>query len=91
MNFRPYDCSNKSKYSNCRIIELFLTVDTSKKMQNGVNIDISVDRGVDILRADVAAILDQIINSNFLKTSRHSTQLPGGDLRTAKFQRTSSQ
>jgi len=40
INFRPYDCSE----SNCRIVELYLTVDTSKKMQNGVNIDESVDR-----------------------------------------------
>ena len=87
VNFRPYDCSNESKYPNCRIIELFLTVDTSKKMQNGVNIDVSVDRGVDILRVDVAAILDRIINSNFLKTKRHSTQQPGRGQRTATLQR----
>ena len=31
-------------------------------MQNGVNIDVSVDKGVDILRNDVDAILEQIIN-----------------------------
>ena len=41
INFRPYDCSNEMK---CRIVELYLTVDTSKKMQNGVNIDVSIDR-----------------------------------------------
>ena len=41
INFRPYDCSNEM---NCRIVELYLTVDTSKKMQNGVNIDVSIDR-----------------------------------------------
>ena len=29
---------------NCQIVELFLTVDTSRKMQNGVNIDESIDR-----------------------------------------------
>ena len=44
INFRPYDCSDEMKKSNCRIVELYLTVDTSKKMQNGVNIDESVDR-----------------------------------------------
>ena len=44
INFRPYDCSDEMKQSNCRIVELYLTVDTSKKMQNGVNIDESVDR-----------------------------------------------
>ena len=42
INFRPYDCSEKQ--SNCRIVELYLTVDTSKKMQNGVNIYVSIDR-----------------------------------------------
>ena len=41
INFRPYDCSNEM---NCGIVELYLTVDTSKKMQNGVNIDVSIDR-----------------------------------------------
>ena len=44
INFRPYNCSNETKESNCRIVELYLTVDTSKKMQNGVNIDVSIDR-----------------------------------------------
>ena len=44
INFRPYDCSDEMKQSNCRIVELYLTVDTSKKMQNGVNIDVSIDR-----------------------------------------------
>ena len=46
-------------------------------MQNGVNIDVSVDRGVDILRNDVDAILEQVINSNFIKNARHSTFQPG--------------
>ena len=44
INFRPYDCSDEMKQSNCRIVELYLTVDTFKKMQNGVNIDESIDR-----------------------------------------------
>ena len=44
INFRPYDCSDELEKSNCRIVELYLTVDTSKKMQNGVNIDVSIDR-----------------------------------------------
>ena len=49
INFRPYDCSleftlDSLTESNCRIVELYLTVDTSKKMQNGVNIDESIDR-----------------------------------------------
>ena len=44
VNFRPYDCSDQSPESNCRIVEIFITVDTSRKMQNGVNIDESVDR-----------------------------------------------
>ena len=44
INFRPYDCSSETKESNCRIVELYLTVDTSRKMQNGVNIDVSIDR-----------------------------------------------
>ena len=44
INFRPYDCSDELEKSNCRIVELYVTVDTSKKMQNGVNIDESIDR-----------------------------------------------
>ena len=44
INFRPYDCSKEPGLPNCQIVELFLTVDTSRKMQNGVNIDISIDR-----------------------------------------------
>ena len=44
VNFRPYDCSKESKNTNCQIVELFLTVDTSRKMQNGVNIHVSIDR-----------------------------------------------
>ena len=51
-------------------------------MQNGVNIDVSVDRGVDILRNDVDAILEQIINSNFIKNARHLTLPPGQYPRT---------
>ena len=76
-NFRKYNCSTGSQGKNCRIVELFLTVDTKRKMQNGVNIDVSVDRGVDILRNDVDAILAQIINSNFIKNARHSALPPG--------------
>ena len=44
VNFRSYDCSNESRNTNCQIVELFLTVDTSRKMQNGVNIHVSIDR-----------------------------------------------
>ena len=44
VNFRKYDCTKESRNNNCRIVELFLTVDTSRKMQNGVNIDVSIDR-----------------------------------------------
>ena len=44
INFREYDCSNEPKSPNCQIVELFLTVDTSRKLQNGVNIDESIDR-----------------------------------------------
>ena len=44
INFREYDCSMDTKLPNCKIVELFLTVDTSRKLQNGVNIDISIDR-----------------------------------------------
>ena len=44
INFREYDCSNEQESPNCQIVELFLTVDTIKKMQNGVNIDESIDR-----------------------------------------------
>ena len=40
INFRPIECPKHS----CRVVEFYLTVDTSKKMQNGVNIDVSVDR-----------------------------------------------
>ena len=88
INFRPYDCSDELKKGNCRIVELFLTVDTSKKMQNGVNIDVSVDRGVDILKNDVKAILSQIINSDF--TPRHSTLPPGRDIWTDLLGRSKS-
>ena len=44
INFREYDCSMDTNLPNCKIVELFLTVDTSRKLQNGVNIDISIDR-----------------------------------------------
>jgi len=44
INFRVYDCSIEPESPNCQIVELFLTVDTSRKMQNGVNIDKSIDR-----------------------------------------------
>ena len=43
VNFRPFLCSNKFVDKECRIIELFLTVDTTSKMQNGANIDDSID------------------------------------------------
>ena len=33
-------------------------------------------RGIDILRNDVDAILNQIIKSNFLKNKRHETEPP---------------
>ena len=44
INFREYDCSMDTTLPNCQVVELFLTVDTSRKLQNGVNIDISIDR-----------------------------------------------
>ena len=44
LNFRPYACHMETWNSNCRIFEFFLTVDTSRKMQNGVTIDDSIDR-----------------------------------------------
>ena len=44
VNLRSHDCSKESRNTNCQIVELFLTVDTSRKMQNGVNIHISIDR-----------------------------------------------
>ena len=44
VNLRPYDCSDESINKNCRIVELFLTVDTWKKMKNAENIDITIDR-----------------------------------------------
>ena len=42
--------------SNCRIFELFLTVDTSRKMQNGITIDDSIDRFDNRFFIDLAAI-----------------------------------
>ena len=44
INFREYDCSMDTALPNCQVVELFLTVDTSRKLQNGVNIDVSIDR-----------------------------------------------
>ena len=44
VNFREYDCSKEPESPSCEIVELFLTVDTTRKMQNGVNIDISINR-----------------------------------------------
>ena len=44
INFREYDCSKEPGLPNCQIVELFLTVDTLRKLQNGVNIDESIDR-----------------------------------------------
>ena len=49
VNLRSYDCSKESKTTNCQIVELFLTVDTSRKMQNGVNIHVSIDRFDDFI------------------------------------------
>ena len=46
VNLRAHDCSKESRNTNCQIVELFLTVDTSRKMQNGVNIHVSIDRSV---------------------------------------------
>ena len=44
VNLRSHGCSKESRKTNCRIVELFLTVDTTRKMQNGVNIHVSIDR-----------------------------------------------
>ena len=44
VNLRAHDCSEESRNINCQIVEFFLTVDTSRKMQNGVNIHVSIDR-----------------------------------------------
>ena len=77
INFRQYDCSDEPESPNCQIVELFLTVDTQRKMQNGVNIDVSIDRcefckffvssnnilsGMIILKNDVIAILSEKVN-----------------------------
>ena len=40
-NFRSIMCTDDSVYE-CRIVELYLTVDTTTKMQNGVDIDVSI-------------------------------------------------
>ena len=55
VNFRPYACLELHN-SNCRIFELFLTVDTSRKMQNGITIDDSIDRFDNRFFIDLAAI-----------------------------------
>ena len=85
-----------TRLPNCKIVELFLTVDTSRKLQNGVNIDISIDRwefddfstrktvifsGMDILKNDVNAILGQIFDMKLKENKRHSTMTPGLDKR----------
>ena len=44
VNLRSHACSKESRKTNCRIVELYLTVDTTRKMQNGVNIHVSIDR-----------------------------------------------
>ena len=51
VNLRSHDCSRESRNTNCEIVELFLTVDTSRKMQNGVNIHVSIDRFDESFRA----------------------------------------
>ena len=93
INFREYDCSMDRRLPNCKIVELFLTVDTSRKLQNGVNIDISIDRwelgffyskmiifsGMDILKNDVNVVLGQIFDTKFKGNERHSTMTPGSD------------
>ena len=100
INFREYDCLTDTRLPNCKIVELFLTADTSRKMQNGVNIDVSIDRcefcdffirkmtifrGMDILKSDVNKILIQIFDSNLKQHKRHSTMTPGFDKRTLYF------
>ena len=83
-----------TRLPNCRIVELFLTVDTSRKLQNGVNIDISIDRsvfrdsstrlivifrGMEILKNDVNAVLGQIFDTKLKGNERHSIMTPGLD------------
>ena len=92
IHFREYDCSIDIRLPNCQIVELFLTVDTSRKIQNGVNIDISIDRwdfsnfftrimtifrGMDILKNDVNAILGQIFDMKLQENKRFFTTIPG--------------
>ena len=99
VNFRDYNCSAENEgrgRKDCHIVEFFLTVDTSRKMQNGVNIDISIDRcadcislshtndyfrGVNILRNDLDAILHEIFDSKVVKTERHLVMPPERDER----------
>ena len=93
INFREYDCSMDTRLPNCKIVEIFLTVDTSRKLQNGVNIDISIDRwvfglfyskriifrGMDILKNDVTAVLGEIFDTKLKGNNRHSTMTPALD------------
>ena len=95
INFREYDCTKEPESPNCRIVELFLTVDTTRKMQNGVNIDISLDRcefcdfninssnnifsGMDILKNDVITILSEKVNSKSARNGQYSKFQPGLD------------
>ena len=88
-----------TRLPNCKIVELFLTVDTSRKLQNGVNIDISIDRwelgffyskmiifsGMDILKNDVNAILAQILEMKSKENKRFSTMTPGLDKKVQNF------
>ena len=89
-----------TRLPNCKIVELFLTVDTSRKLQNGVNIDISIDRwefgdfftrkmvifsGMDILKNDVKAILGQIFEMKLKENKRFSTMTPVLDKKSTKL------
>ena len=100
INFREYDCSIDTRLPNCKIVEIFLTVDTSRKLQNGVNIDISIDRwifgysisrimiifrGMDILKNDVQAILGQIFEMKQKENKRFSTMTPVLDKKSTKL------
>merc|ERR1712176_25515 len=76
INFREYNCSTDTRLPNCQIVELFLTVDTSRKLQNGVNIDISIDSGMDILKDDVTAILGRVFDMKLKRNERHSAMTP---------------
>ena len=101
VNFRSYDCSKESRNTNCQIVELFLTVDTSRKMQNGVNIHVSIDRFEGFI-----FLLQKFVFLNFrgidilkndvaailsqifdlkLRDKRHSTMPPGTDYRIQDY------